>query len=160
MLWGHGCEKERHLIVHPDSCGDVRPGCRKKANRIWKTASRLHSTLDFQLNSQNLSMCITPKPCIDGTAWPNVIPRNDNHGIPLLLWANSTLGLVMFWYIGAHQQQGRARLTISRLPGLPVLDVRTLTKDQLGCAREYLKNSKSATSYQQMKHIAIQQKRI
>lgn len=131
MLWAHDCEKERCLIVHPDSCGDVRPDRKENAIRIWQTASRLHSTLDFQLNSQSLSMCITLEPCIGGTAWPNVIPHDDNHEIPLLLWANSTLGLIMFWYVGTRQQQGRARLTISRLKELSVLDVRALTERQI-----------------------------
>jgi len=34
------------------------------------------------------------------------------------------------WYCGARQQAGRARLTISQLPDLPVLDTRALTPKQ------------------------------
>lgn len=131
MLWSHDCKKERHLVVTPDSYGEIRIGRRDRAIQIWETASKLHHTLDFQLNSQSLAMCRTPEPCIGGTAWPNVIPYNDVHEIPLLLWANSTLGLIVFWYTGTRQQQGRSRLTISRLPDLPVLDVRILTKSQI-----------------------------
>ncbi|MCY3615385.1 MAG: hypothetical protein OXH03_09890 [Bacteroidetes bacterium] len=38
---------------------------------------------------------------------------------------------MMFWYKGTRPHQGRAALTISRLSGLPVLDIRTLTVTQL-----------------------------
>ena len=74
-LWNHKAKRERRLIVLPDKYGKVRSGCTEKAVRIWgRTASRLHSNLDFQLNSQPLAMCLTPEKCIGGTAWPNVIP--------------------------------------------------------------------------------------
>ena len=133
MLWSHNCELERCFIVSPDKCGDVRPEFKVRADDIWEKlkGSKLHSNLDFQLNSQSLSMCRTPDPCIGGRAWPDVIPDNNEHEFPLLLWANSTLGLLVFWYSGMRQQQGRSILTISRLPDLPVLDVRKLTKTQL-----------------------------
>ena len=101
MLWGHNCEMERCLIVQPDSCGDILPRLREKAVRTW------------------------------GTAWPNVIPDNADHDIPLLLWSNSTLRLMMFWYKGTRQQPGRSRLSISRHPELLVLDVRVLTEQQI-----------------------------
>ncbi len=44
----------------------------------------------------------------------------------MLLWANSTLGLMMYWWQGTRQQ-GRSIFTISRLPELHVLDARRLT---------------------------------
>ncbi|MDE2769835.1 MAG: hypothetical protein OXI44_01445 [Bacteroidota bacterium] len=131
MLWSHDCDEERSLIVSYDACGEIRSGFEDQAHRIWRKASRLHSTLDFRINSQSLAMCLTPEPCIGGRAWPNVIPNDVDHEIPLLLWSNSTLGLMMFWYKGTRPHQGRAGLTISRLSGLPVLDVRTLTEAQL-----------------------------
>ena len=131
MLWSHDCDKERSLMVDYDTCGEIRSGFEDQARSIWRKASRLHSTRDFRINSQSLAMCLTPEPCIGGTAWPNVIPHDIDHEIPLLLWSNSTLGLMMFWYKGTRQQQGRARLTISRLLGLPVLDARTLAEAQL-----------------------------
>ena len=29
-------------------------------------------------------MCLTPEKCLGGTAWPNIIPHNERHEIPLL----------------------------------------------------------------------------
>ncbi len=76
-------------------------------------------------------MCLTPEKCIGGQAWPNVIPSNNRHEIPLLLWCNSTLGLIMHWWKGTRQQAGRSVIAITAIPDLPVLDPRALTEGQL-----------------------------
>ncbi len=131
-LWTHAAPKERKLVVQTDTAAEPRSGAEQRARERWnETASRLHSSLDFQLNSQSLAMCLTPQKCIGGTAWPNVIVHNAKYEKALCLWANTTLGLVAFWWAGTRQQQGRARLTITRLPDLPVLDTRVLDPAQL-----------------------------
>ena len=131
-LWRHAADAERFLVVRPDTRGVARAGMREQAVRTWeRTASRLHSNRDFQLNSQSLAMCITPEETLGGRAWPNVLPHRDDWMWPLLLWANSTLGLMMYWWQGTRQQQGRSNITISRLPELTVLDARCLSASQL-----------------------------
>ena len=135
-LWGNNAWRERRLVVLPDRCGEVRPKMNPQALKTWhRTTSRPHSNRDFRLNSQSLAMCLTPQKCLGGTAWPNVLPHKAEHAIPLLLWCNSTLGLILFWWHGTRQQAGRSRLTISKLPDLPVLDPRTLTKVQVDHCR-------------------------
>ena len=37
------------------------------------------------------------------------------HRTVTVLWANTTLGLLLFWWTGSVQQAGRACLTLSRL---------------------------------------------
>ena len=136
MLWAHAAKRERRFVVQPDSSGDPRPGDRERAVERWnRAASTLHSNLDFQLNSQSLAMCLTPDKCLGGRAWPNVLPAEPRFEIPLLLWANSMPGLMLFWWHGTRQQQGRACITVTKLPGLPVLDPRALTDDQIDHCR-------------------------
>ena len=135
VLWSHNAETERTMVVSPRQEGVVREGLEEQAAVIWQaTATRLHFTLDFQINSQSLAACLTPAKCIGGTAWPNFVAAKEEWEKPLVLWANSTLGLICFWWVGTRQQQGRARLTISRLPDLPVLDPRHLSEAQVGTA--------------------------
>ena len=133
-LWNHSADRERHLVVEPDSRGVVRTGLLDRALEVWKTASRLHFNLDFRLNSQSLAACLTADRAIGGVAWPSFEPDHESWDLPLLLWANTTLGLMCFWWTGARQQQGRARLTITALPDLPVLDPRRLSGRQLELA--------------------------
>ena len=135
VLWGHAAERERRLVVPPDSKGEVRPGYDNHAVAVWnRTASRLHFTLDFGLSSQSLAACLTPTKAIGGRAWPNFLPAQDEWSIPLVLWANTTLGLLSFWWIGSRQQQARTILTLSRLPDLTMLDPRSLSQAQLARA--------------------------
>lgn len=132
VLWGHHGNRERQFLVHPDREGRVRDGCRDKAVEIWRrTNTRLHFNRDFQVNSQSLAACLTPEPSIGGRAWPNFRLANEEWEEPIVLWANTTLGLMSFWWIGSRQQLGRAILTISGLPNLVVLDPRALSAEQI-----------------------------
>ena len=136
MLWAHSADRERTFVVRPDRCGEPREGDETRAAERWdRAASRLHSNLDFRLNSQSLAMCLTPKKCLGGRAWPNVIPHEQRYEVPLLLWSNSTPGLILFWWYGTRQQQGRACVTVTKLPELPVLDPRALTEEQTNRCR-------------------------
>ena len=133
VLWNHATERERHIVVKPDRAGRVREDCEDcegRAHDAWKTATRLHFNRDFRLNSQSLAACLTPTETLGGTAWPNFRMDNLQNETVTALWANTTLGLILFWWAGSVQQAGRTRLTISRLPELLVLDARTLTDAQ------------------------------
>lgn len=131
-LWNHEANRERMLVVKPDSCGEVHPEYHEKAARDWeRTASRLHHNVDFRINSQSLAMCITSEKCLGGRAWPNIIPHNELHEIPLLLWCNSTLGLLLRWWKGTRQQQGRSSLSITAVPESYVLNTNSLSEQQI-----------------------------
>ena len=129
VLWTHAAERERTLVIVPDSQGVVKPGCEDHAAEIWnQTATRLHCNLDFQLNSQSLAACLTAELSIGGRAWPNFRLERPALEKAVVLCANSTLGLMAFWWVATRQQQGRARITITTLPDLPILDVQSLTE--------------------------------
>ncbi len=129
-LWGHEADRERFLVVQPDREGRVRERCAEKADAVWETATRLHFTLDFRLNSQSLAACLTPMSALGGRAWPNFLLRDRRDETATVLWANTTLGLILFWWAGTTQQAGRSNLTISRLPDLRTLDARALSDEQ------------------------------
>ncbi|MXW95678.1 MAG: hypothetical protein F4110_09565 [Acidimicrobiaceae bacterium] len=142
VLWSHDAGRERRLTVEPDSQGTVRPGQRDRALAVWATATRLHISLDFQLNSQSLACCLTPGPAVGGRAWPSyrLSGRDDGEVARreklAALWMNTTLGLIGFWWLGTRQQQGRAVLTITRLGDLVSADPRRLEPEQIDRASE------------------------
>ena len=132
-LWAHdaGSGRESQIEVSPDRQARVRGGMTQRALDVWATATRLHLSLDLQLNSQPLSACITPEPCIGGRAWPSFILEDAAWEQAVALWLNTTLGLVGFWWVGTRQQQGRANLTVSRLTELVTVDPRKLNSEQM-----------------------------
>ena len=136
-LWAHTAARETQLVVMPDRAGEVRQGCETRASDVWeRTASRLHFNRNFRINSQPLAACLTPELSIGGRAWPNFLCANRRWEPSIACWANTTLGLICFWWIGTRQQQGRVSITISKLPELRVLDPRKLTAGQLDHAEE------------------------
>ena len=144
VLWAHHAKRETRMIVAPDRAGNVRPQCEEKATDVWeRTASRLHFSLDFRLNSQPLAACLTREMTIGGRAWPNFLTTVQRWQKPILLWANTTIGLISFWWIGNRQQEGRAILTISTLPDLTMLDARSLSEEQLELCAELFDDFKN-----------------
>ena len=136
MLWAHDAKRERRLVVEPDSEGQIKSaGLGEKADRIWNTATRAHYNRDLRFNSQSLIVAMTERPCIGGTAWPSVIFEESEHEYAFALWCNSTLGLLMHWWVTNKTQSGRGRTTVTGIPSIPTLDVRTLTGEQLAAAR-------------------------
>ncbi|MCY4658017.1 MAG: hypothetical protein OXC80_14560 [Gammaproteobacteria bacterium] len=143
MLWNHDANREKRMLVSPDSKGVVEPNERALANEVWEnTTSRLHSNRDFRLNSQPLSVCITSEPSIGGRAWPNLIPNQEEFNEPLVLWGNSIFGLILFWWVATRQQKGRAMLSISAIPNMLTLDVRKLSPAQIDMCKSIFEEFK------------------
>ena len=145
ILWSHQANLERRMTVEPDREGEVRPGCDARAVDAWRTATRLHFNRDFRLNSQSLAACLTPERALGGRAWPNFWLHDANWDKAIALWANCTLGLMLFWWSGSRQQQGRVALTISELPKLAVLDPRSLSEAKIRQADAIFERFRDAT---------------
>ena len=135
-LWNHDAKRETRMVCEPDSQLIVRIGMEAKSHEVWATASRAHLNLDFRLNSQPLAAAFTEWKSIGGTAWPNVMFPDARFDYPFMIWSNSTLGLLLFWWHANRQHGGRGRTTIRAVETLPVLDFRALTDDQLATAED------------------------
>ena len=129
-LWSHDAESERSFIVQPDCELRIRAEESVRAVDTWERAvSQLHLTRDFQLNSQSLGACFTPEKSVGGRAWPNFLTADDSTAKVILLWFNSSLGLMSYWWGGTRQQLGRTAVTISALPSLLALDIQQFNDD-------------------------------
>jgi len=149
-IWAHKQEKQKTLVVDPDTEGEVRKGMEAKAIELWSKATKLHFTVEMGFSAQALTACVTTDKSIGGRAWPSYllydktakpsgtsVPEEKTEWIyPVLLWSNTTLGLLSFWIHGTRQQPGRSNVSLSRLPGLRVLDPRALSKVQLAEAKK------------------------
>ena len=133
-LWNHDARNETRMVCTPDSQLRVRPGMENKAATVWATASRAHISREFRFNSQPLSVAITETPTIGGRAWPNVRFNQAGFDLAFAIWGNSTLGLITHWWHSNRQVSGRGAMSIRSADSLSVLDLRTLTDEQLRAA--------------------------
>jgi hypothetical protein len=144
VLWGHEAARECTLEFEPDCKAVPRADAdEQKLVKVVASATHLHVNLDWQFNSQPLQAQWTPRPAIGGVAWPSVrlctlrgdgsydLERERLESIALLLWLNSTPGILIRWLWCSRQQDGRGRLTREVLVSMPVLDVRQLSEEQL-----------------------------
>jgi hypothetical protein len=142
VLWSHDAKRERCMGFEADSEGIVRQGgtaiesatVKKKADRIWATASHCHFNRDFRFNSQSTAMQCTSRPTIGGVAWPSIGLNSLDAAKALTLWGNSSIGLLLHWWHANKQQAGRGRIGVSALDSLSVLDVTKLSKKALSMA--------------------------
>jgi len=68
-------------------------------------------------------MQFTPRRTIGGRAWRAIQASSDQQEKALVVWANTSLGLLLRWWHSNKQQSGRGNLSKSTLQTLPVLDV-------------------------------------
>jgi hypothetical protein len=139
VLWAHNAERERSMEFEADSEGTIRQGkdpdedrfAREKADRIWEISSHCHFNHDFRFNSQSTAMQFTSKKTIGGRAWPSIKLATVEYEKALVLWGNSSFGLLLHWWHANKQQAGRGSIGVSALASLPVLDVTKLSGEAL-----------------------------
>jgi hypothetical protein len=122
-----------------DSEGIIRQGAnpaeeamvRKRVARVWATASHCHFNADFGFSSESTGMQFTERKSIGGRAWPSIALGSIEQEKALVLWSNSSLGLLLRWWHSNKQQPGRGSIGVSALTSLPVLDVTKLSGEAL-----------------------------
>ena len=144
MLWGHDAQLEKRMVVAPDSEGRVKPGREQRGEEIWDTRSHAHHNRDFRFNSQPLAVAFTETQTIGGRAWPNVKFDERSHEIAYTLWANTTLGLLCYWWHSSRQQAGRGSMPITAIRSMPALDVTKLSPMQLAMAEEIFEDMRDS----------------
>lgn len=130
-LWGHDALRERALVVEPDSEAHTRIGKEHRAHEIWETRSRIHHNRDFRFNSQALAVAFTESSTLGGRSWPNLILNQPDHEPVYALWANSTLGVLLYWWHSSKQDSGRGMMPRLQAASMHVLDTEALNAEQI-----------------------------
>ena len=134
VLWAHDAKRERTMLFEGASEGFPRQAptpeeqeiVNRKVASIWNTASHCHFNHDFRFNSQSTGMQFTPRKTIGGRAWLSISLSSVDQEKALVLWANTSLGLLLYWWHANKQQPGRGMIPKTALQTLPILDVTAL----------------------------------
>jgi hypothetical protein len=139
VLWAHDAQRETTMCFVGDSEGlplkgeddEEQESIDTKVANIWATASNCHCNLDFRFNSQPTAMQFTPRRTIGGRAWLSILLKSEELEKALVLWANTSLGLLLRWSHSNKQQAGRGNVGKMTLQIMPIVDVTALTSGQL-----------------------------
>lgn len=139
LLWEHDADRERTISFEADTEGVVRLGADSheqeiidvKLERIWNSASHCHFNRDFRFNSQSTSMQFTRRLTMGGRAWTSIKLASVKQEMALVLWSNTTLGMLCYWWHANKQQAGRGSIGKTALESLSALDVAAFSADQL-----------------------------
>jgi hypothetical protein len=141
-LWEHDAARERTMCFEGD-CEAIPRKAPKveqeqvladKVEAVWATASHCHFNLNFRFNSQSTSMQFTPRPTIGGRAWQSIKLDSVEQEKALVLWANTSLGMLLRWWHSNKQQAGRGNVGKTAMEGLPILNIAALSPLQLAKA--------------------------
>lgn len=141
-LWSHDAQREATLEFEADKEAQPRKATSdkerdiidRKVAAIWATASHCHFNQNFRFNSQPTAMQFTSRRSIGGRAWISIQLATEEQERALVVWANTTFGLLLHWYHANKQQAGRGNIGRTALQHLPVLDVTALRPKQLEAA--------------------------
>ncbi len=154
VLWAHNLNRERALQFEADREGvprhvnsiELQREINEKAAKVFNTATHCHHNVDFQFNAQSTAMQFTERKSIGGRAWISIkLPTADQEKA-LVLWGNTTLGLLMYWWHASKQQAGRGSLAKSALQDLQALDTTALAADQI---------ERAAALFDELKHLPL-----
>ena len=142
ILWAHDAEREQTLSFQADSEGIPCQAPDRVEQKIvdqrvaavWATASHCHFNQNFQFNSQSTAMQYSPRRTIGGRAWLSIRLPTVDHEKALVLWGNTSIGLLLHWWHSNKQQVGRGNIGKSSLHGLHILDVTALKPKRLAAA--------------------------
>lgn len=142
VLWSHEASRESRMQFEADSQGQPKQPTSAKEKKVVEfkiaeivgSASHCHFNQNFRFNSQPTAMQFTKRRTIGGRAWISMRLSSAKLEKALVVWGNSTLGLLSHWYHANKQQAGRGNIGRTALETLPVLNVSALSAEQLDAA--------------------------
>lgn len=125
-LWAANTRSQQHLVVQPTHTGWAHDADRT-AQR-WDTASHLAVSRNLDMTSQQLAAAWIDEPVMGGSTWTTLQHHDLAVLKAMLIWFNSTPGLIVRWAHGQTTQHGRARLQIGDIADMPVPDFGAATE--------------------------------
>ncbi|RKU24223.1 hypothetical protein C6500_00225 [Candidatus Poribacteria bacterium] len=131
MVWVNRTELQRSLLLEPDQEGRIIPGKEEEAFKIWERRSNALIAAEVAFSSQSLICGYSKRPVIGGRAWPNIQLASELHEKAFVLWGNTSLGALSYWYYSSRQQVRRGIVTVTSLGQIPWLNPNDLSTDTL-----------------------------
>ncbi len=130
-IWHHDADSITKIEAKPNASIVAKKGREKEVNRLWRLAGRVHIAKEFRLNTQRATAVWSPKKMLGVRSWNTLKIHFQEPAAArekaLILWLNSTLGILLSITHANRPYPGRIDTPLAGLRELPVLDVRTLS---------------------------------
>ncbi|MBM3335253.1 hypothetical protein FJY63_11385, partial [Candidatus Sumerlaeota bacterium] len=138
-FWGHDAETMVSLAQEPNrylsALAKAKPGRPlRKVCDLWPLAAKVLIADCLRLNTQALTAARVSQPVLSNVWWSFAFKRKRAtaaHEKALVLWLNSTPGLLMMLARRGETMGAWVRFKKPALKPLPVLDMRALSRNQL-----------------------------
>lgn len=120
-LWAASARSHRRLVVSPTHGGQPWGGD-DAVNSMLARRSDMFISRSLRMTSQALAAARTPVEAMGGSAWNALGADDESLKAALVIWLNSTLGMMLRTCYAQNQQAGRATMQIKALGGFPVPD--------------------------------------
>ena len=116
-LWGTDTETQKSIVTKPTHGGNVVR--EELARRMVKRRGRWFFKRDLSWTSEATAIAHLSEEAHGGSAWTVLENIDEAHGRCVALFHNSIFGAIIRQGYAAIQQQGRARLQVGAISGLP-----------------------------------------
>ena len=132
-IWHHKASSITTIEGEANASIAAKKGREEEINRLWRLAGRVHITKEFRLNTQRAAAVWSPEKMLGVRSW-NTLTLNFQESAAarekaLVLWLNSTLGILLSIAHANRPYPGRIDTPLAGLRDLAVLDVRALDAD-------------------------------
>ena len=121
-LWSADAKTQKTVMTSPTHEGTPAVNDETLLQQMLAQRSDLFISRNLRLTSQALAAAQTTQLAMGSSTWTALLTDNPDVKAALAIWLNSTLGLMLRTCYSQTTQQGRARLQIRALYGLPVPD--------------------------------------
>lgn len=121
-LWAADGESQTTMRALPTHNGEIATNDEGLLRRMLDQRSDLFISRNLRTTSQALAAARTPEPVMGGRAWTSLMSNEGDVKSALLIWCNSTLGLLIRNCYAQTTQQGRATMQVRALYDFPVPD--------------------------------------
>lgn len=121
-LWDAKAEGKMQIFVDPTHDGTPLSGRQDRVDEAMSTRSNSFISQDARFTSQALTAARTKVQCLGSATWVAMMHDDQRVLDALVLWFNSTLGILLRTGYGNTSQPGRPRIAVESTGGFPVPD--------------------------------------
>ncbi|MDA8001150.1 MAG: hypothetical protein MPL62_07655 [Alphaproteobacteria bacterium] len=130
-LWNNKQKEQMQIEVPPDMMLIPKKTAEKShIDEMWNTASYVHININPRYTANRLIASYTTIPAIGGRTWPSVL-IDKKYEKALVIWCNSTYGLLCYWSLTGKQQLGRGMTSRIAVLNLAIPNFKKMNKKDL-----------------------------